>query len=134
MTSSTRRPPTEALGRLESKVMDIVWRSGHVTAREVCDRLRGNRERAYTTIMTTMDRLHRKGLLIREKEGLAWRYAPTMTREEFDRSVADSLARGILSAHGEVGLAAFVDVAAQVDGALLDRLAALVAARRKGQK
>ncbi len=111
--------------------MGIVWRRGDATARDVCDRLRGPKERAYTTIMTTMDRLHRKGLLDRRKDGIAWRYRATMTRAEFEKAEADGLARGILRAHGDVGLAAFVDAAAQVDEALLDRLAKLVAERRK---
>lgn len=123
----------EALGRLETSVMALVWRHAPVTAREICDRMNGKKERAYTTIMTTMDRLHRKGLLVREKDGLAWRYSPAMSKAEFERAAADALAAGILSAHGEVGLAAFVDAAA-VDDALLERLARLVSERRKGTK
>lgn len=123
----------DALGSLETEVMEVVWRHAPVTAREVCDRMSGARERAYTTIMTTLDRLHRKRLLTREKDGLAWRYRAALTRAEFERATADALVAGILQAHGDVGLAAFVD-AASVDDALLDRLARLVAERRKGQK
>jgi predicted transcriptional regulator len=120
----------EPLGTLEAEVMDHVWAAGPLTARELCQRMKGRKERAYTTVMTTMDRLHRKGLLRREKDGLAWRYFPALTREGFKRAAADQLAVGILTAHGERGLAAFVDAAAEVDQALLDRLAQLVAARR----
>lgn len=123
----------EGLGRLESNVMEVVWRHSPVTAREVCDRMSGTNSRAYTTIMTTMDRLHRKGLLLREKDGLAWRYRPAQSKAEFERATADALANGILRAHGEIGLAAFVDAAA-VDDALLERLAWLIEARRKGSK
>lgn len=123
----------EALGRLEAEVMELVWRHAPVTAREVCDRLSGKRERAYTTIMTTMDRLHRKRLLVREKDGLAWRYRPAMSRAEYQKAAADLLAAGFLRSHGEVGLAAFVDAAA-VDAKLLERLARMISARRKGKK
>lgn len=122
----------ERLGKLERQVMDMVWRLDGATAREVCDRLTGRRERAYTTIMTTLERLHKKGLLSRAKDGVAWRYTAVMTREAYDRASADALAATILSAHGERGLAAFVDAAAQVDEALLERLASLIRARRKG--
>lgn len=118
----------EPLGVLEAWVMDTVWRRGAVTAREVTEAQRGRR-RAYTTIMTTMDRLHRKGLLTRQKDGLAWRYTHALTREEFERRLADRLASEIVASHGEVGLAAFVDATAR-DGALLERLRELIKERK----
>lgn len=124
----------EPLGKLEAAVMNVVWTHSPVTARDVCDRMTGSEERAYTTIMTTMDRLHRKGLLLREKDGLAWRYSPALTRAEFEKALADGLATEILQAHGEAALSAFVDAAAEVDESLLDRLTQLIALRRKGHK
>lgn len=111
--------------------MEVVWAVGPVCAREVCDRLHGSRARAYTTIMTTLDRLHRKRILLREKDGLAWRYRPVLTKEAFERAVADRLVGEILASHRDSAVAAFVD-AASADGELLDRLAELVARRRKG--
>ncbi|MCY1021751.1 BlaI/MecI/CopY family transcriptional regulator [Pyxidicoccus sp. MSG2] len=124
----------EPLGTLEAAVMNVVWTHSPVTAREVCDRMTGREERAYTTIMTTMDRLHRKGLLEREKDGLAWRYTPALSQPEFEKALADGLAADILQSHGETALAAFVDAAADVDESLLDRLAQLIAARRRGRR
>jgi predicted transcriptional regulator len=110
--------------------MDQVWAIGApATARNVHDRLKGQRSRAYTTVMTTMDRLHRKRLLTREKVGLAWLYEARLTRDEYARSVAHSLAEHIVDEHGELGLAAFVDAAA--DQAMLDRLAKLIADRKR---
>ncbi len=117
------------LGVLEMSVMEQVWYAGTATAREVCDRLTGKQERAYTTIMTTMERLHTKGVLARAKDANAWRYEPTLSRDAHERAVASALAERIVDAHGDIGLAAFVDVAASDD--LLDRLAALIEARRK---
>ncbi len=124
------RNRVEPLGELEASVMDVVWAGAPVTAREVCDRLKGPKERAYTTIMTTMDRLHRKGLLTREKAGLAWRYQPTIDREGHQRALADALATRILASHGEAGLVAFIEAA--TDASLLDRLSALIRRHRKG--
>lgn len=124
----------EPLGALEATVMDVAWRCAPVTARQVCDRLTGKRERAYTTIMTTLDRLYRKGLLAREKDGMAWRYRPAATREEFESSLASGLAREILRDHGEVALSAFVDAAAKVDEGLLDRLSQLIDERRSRRR
>jgi predicted transcriptional regulator len=116
------------LGNLERRVMDAVWDYPPATVREVAKRMRGDADRAYTTVMTTLDRLHKKGLLRREKEGLAWRYQAAFERASYERQVADELAAELVS-HGEAGLAALVDATA--DEALLDRLAAMIDARRR---
>lgn len=113
--------------------MEAVWTHGPSTAREVCGRMKGREARAYTTIMTTLDRLHRKGLLSRSKEGLAWRYAARLEREAFTRAVADRLVSAVLSSHGEIALTAFVD-AAGTDPALLRKLEDLVARFRKDRR
>jgi predicted transcriptional regulator len=115
------------LGQLEQVVMDAVWEHPPSTVRDVADRMRGDADRAYTTVMTTLDRLHKKGLLRRHKDGLAWRYEAALDRATFERKVADALAIELVS-HGEAGLAALVDATA--DEALLDRLLAMIDARR----
>jgi predicted transcriptional regulator len=121
----------DPLGELEAAVMSVVWKHSPATAREVCDRMTGRWERAYTTIMTTMDRLHRKGVLRRQKDGLAWRYQPVLSASEFDKAVADSLAGRILSANQDTALNAFVDAAASIDESLLHRLRQLIEDRTR---
>jgi predicted transcriptional regulator len=121
-----KRPSFLPFGELEAAVMDVVWQRSSVTAREVHDRMTGTRERAYTTIMTTMDRLHRKGLLIREKDGLAWRYAAAMSRQEYEQGLANEVAAKILLDHGDLALHAFVEAAAELDGSLLEKLRRLI--------
>ncbi|MFC7447307.1 BlaI/MecI/CopY family transcriptional regulator [Rhodococcus daqingensis] len=70
-------------GELEAAVMDRLWsREGPTTVREVFDDLLADREIAYTTVMSTMDNLHRKGWLERERTGKAFAYWPTLTREQ----------------------------------------------------
>ena len=94
-------------GDLEATVMDRVWaREDGVTVREVFDELAGTRQIAYTTVLSTMDNLHRTGWVRRDREGKAFRYWPTMTREE--RSA--NLMRAAFSAGGdrEAVLAFFV--------------------------
>jgi predicted transcriptional regulator len=83
-------------GDLEAVVMHRVWASDKpVTVRELFDELRHERVIAYTTVMSTMDNLHRKGWLARAKEGKAYRYAPTASREEYSaRLMHDALAGG----------------------------------------
>ena len=71
-------------GDLEAVIMHRVWdHADPVTVRELFDELQQERVIAYTTVMTTMDNLHRKGWLARVKEGKAYRYTPTASREEY---------------------------------------------------
>jgi predicted transcriptional regulator len=70
-------------GELEAVVMDRIWdRDGTSTVREIFDELAVEREIAYTTVMSTMDNLHTKGWLARERDGKAYQYWPTLTREQ----------------------------------------------------
>src|SRR5262245_42436067 len=114
-----------SLGELELRVMEAVWDEPPSTVREVADRMRADTNRAYTTVMTTLDRLHRKGLVNRTKHKLAWRYAAAMSRAVYERTEADTLVAALLAEHGDTALVAFVE-AASAEPSVLDRLAALV--------
>lgn len=71
------------LGTLEKLIMDRLWSRDHpVAVREVLEDLQRDRKLAYTTVMTVMDNLRRKGVLTREKDGRAYLYRPAVTREQ----------------------------------------------------
>jgi predicted transcriptional regulator len=71
-------------GDLEAVVMDRIWdHDGLVTVRDILGELSAERSIAYTTVMSTMDNLHRKGWLAREKDGKAYRYRAVASREEY---------------------------------------------------
>jgi predicted transcriptional regulator len=71
-------------GELEAAIMERMWERGSpALVREILDDLRGNRDLAYTTVMTVMDNLYRKGWLRRERDGRAWRYEPTGSRSGY---------------------------------------------------
>lgn len=83
-------------GELEAVVIDRLWDRAdqaaepaavRTTVREVFEDLKQHREIAYTTVMSTMDNLHRKGWLDRERQGKAFRYWPTLTREEYSAAL-----------------------------------------------
>jgi predicted transcriptional regulator len=72
-------------GELEAVIMDRIWShepEPPITVREVFNELSTERDIAYTTVMSTMDNLHTKGWLARERDGKAYRYWPTLSREE----------------------------------------------------
>lgn len=74
------------LGPLEAEVMRLVWERGEVQVEDVHQALLRSREIAYTTVMTVMTRLTRKGLLTRERRGRAYLYRPARRREEMAKS------------------------------------------------
>ena len=81
-------------GELEAVLMDRLWDWGRpVLVREVVDDLRDERGLAYTTVMTVMENVYRKGWLRRERDGRAWRYEPTGSRSSYTSALMnDALA------------------------------------------
>lgn len=98
------------LGPLETEVMETVWRLRDATVRDVHDELSQSRDLAYTTVMTTMSRLASKGLLSRDTSGLAHRYVPTVTRDEYARSTVTSVLDWLVASFPEPALNYFVEV------------------------
>jgi predicted transcriptional regulator len=75
-------------GELESAIMSALWlRRGPATVRGVLDDLNATKNLAYTTVMTVLDNLHRKGAVTREKSGRAWLYRPAYSREQYTAQV-----------------------------------------------
>ncbi len=121
MRSLKHRAP--ALGPLEIAVMEIVWAHGAASVHDVSHRL--ERPLAYTTVMTTLDRLYKKGLLDRRKADRAFIYAPRLTRSEWEQTRAGELVAGFLAGpapSGELLISCFVEALGQQDEALLDEL------------
>jgi predicted transcriptional regulator len=109
-------------GELEAVVMDRVWdHDGPVTVRDLFDELREARPIAYTTVMSTMDNLHRKGWLARERDGKAYRYMAVASREEYSaRLMREALAE---AGDAEAVLSHFV---ASMDGDQAEALRAVL--------
>lgn len=121
-----------SLGSLERDVMALAWTRGEITVRDACD----ERESAvaYTTMMTTMDRLYRKGLLSRRKAGRAFAYRPTASREELEGAVATEILHSLLQSEGGEPLpilSSLVDAVSERDRALLDELERLIREKRR---
>src|SRR5580658_4647698 len=121
-----------ALGHLELKVLDVLWEHGESNVHDVVQRL--GRPLAYTTVMTTLDRLFKKDLLVRRKCERAFLYAPRWTRLEWERKRADDFVAGFLAAPeatGDLLISSLVDAVGQYDTALLDELEKKIRGKRK---
>jgi predicted transcriptional regulator len=127
-----RRGPVEALGSLELELMEIVWARPDSSVRDVVDRLK--RPLAYTTVMTTLDRLYKKGLLERYKSQRAFLYSPRLSRQEWERQRAGTLVAGFLAGphpSRELLLSCFLDAVGTHDATLLDDLEKKIRLRRR---
>jgi predicted transcriptional regulator len=116
------------LHELESEVMEQLWKSGEASVRAVMQSLNQStgKDRAYTTYMTIMARLHKKGLLIRRREGKADFYAPAYDRDEYLALRASAEVEDLVSQYGDVALSHFAEQMAKLDPArrrALQRLA-----------
>jgi predicted transcriptional regulator len=121
------------LGELETSVMELLWREAGLTVNQVEERLQRRRQIAHTTVLTTLDRMHRKGYLTREKKGKAFVYAPRYTRDEFDRGLAQEVLGALLGGLGEPVLSTFIELVGE-DEAKLERLEELIRRKREEKK
>lgn len=129
---SSREILESRLGVLERQVMNVVWNAGEVNVRETCELL--GSAVAYTTVMTTMDRLFKKRLLGRRKVGRAFVYSAAATRNQLEGAVANELVHSLLQQHGGEPLpllSSLVDAVSDRDRALLDELERLIHEKRR---
>ncbi len=125
---SSSRPQ---LGPFEQQLLQELWSHGSATVRELL--ADGKIHQAYTTVMTTVDRLYKKGLLDRVVEGRAFRYTPRHTAEELQRVTALESIRQLLGSDdtSSLPLSYLVEALSAQDAQLLDELQLLVERKRR---
>lgn len=125
------RTNSAEVGPLEERLLDVLWSRGTATVRELVDE--ACPDLAYTTVMTTLDRLFKKKLLGREAEGRAFRYTPRFTREELHREAAGEAFRQLLNASpaSSLPLSYLVEIVTERDAHLLDELREVIEAKRR---
>jgi predicted transcriptional regulator len=115
--------PASGLGRREREVLSVLRELGSATVQQVTDHLSASL--AYTTVMTTLDRLFRKGFLQRKKQNRAFLYSPTLSARDFEGQRAANIIRRFFSesdVRPEVLVSCLVDAVHHYDTELLDRL------------
>ena len=118
------------LGELETAVLEYLWAHDSADAKALQRDLGRPRGITINTIQSTLERLHRKLLLERERVGHAYRYVPTMSRDKFRATAVAAITGSLRGVAATGALAAFVDVAAEADSRNLDRLEKIIAAAR----
>lgn len=119
------------LGDLETDIMEVVWKKSEVTVRDVADHLKKRRDIAYTTVMTVMSRLADKGLLEKVKQGNAFLYRPTSSKEEFTKSSVKIVISELLDDFAAPVISQFVDSVDEENPEKMEELARLIEEKRK---
>ncbi len=120
------------LGPLEIAVLEIMWERGESNVHEVNEKL--GRPLAYTTVMTTLDRLYKKGLLDRRKWERAFFYSPRLSRQEWQQKRAGDFVAAFLAEpqpSGELLISCLVDAVGRHDQSLLDELEKKIRLKRR---
>lgn len=98
-------------GELEASVMDVIWRLGKATVKDVLQKLTKRHRMAYTTVMTVMSRLFAKGVLKRQwDQSGAYIYTPKQNRATFIADASKQALNRLLKTYGEVAVAQFFDI------------------------
>ncbi len=117
------------LGDLEGPVLEALWDNGELSTPVVYEQIGKPRNLAYTTILTVLQRLHKKGLAGRREEGRSHIYFAAVAREEFSRRRGHALAAS-LARLGAAGIAGFLAEAESGDGEVFDQIKARLASTK----
>jgi len=125
---------TPRLGRLELAVLERLWEVDEASVGAMTERVGAGRRRAPSTIHSTLERLVRKGLALREKRGRAYLYRAALTRETFLGQALEALLARVPGAKPRELFATFVSLAERAGGDTLDELDALVREARRRER
>lgn len=122
---------THQLGNLQLAIMRVLWARGEATVAEVHDALRGERERALTTIATMLTKMERKGVVRHRSEGRQFVYLPTVSERDVRRSMVADLTERLFE--GDVtALVSHLIAEQEIDPLELAELRRLIAEREAG--
>ena len=99
----------KVLSPLEHEIMDIVWELGQCSVKEVLERINQNKQLAYTTIATILQRLYEKGLVTRKGQGVAYFYSPKLSKKSYSKNLAQSFLNKFFSSYGDVAITSFAE-------------------------
>ena len=112
----------KVLGPLETEIMQNVWREKFTTVKKVHRALQGERDIAYTTVMTTMTRLAEKGVLNRRRDGLAYIYTPAITQHDFEAMMVRRVLDGLMDDYEEETITYLLDYLSERDPNRFDQV------------
>ncbi|HCS47352.1 MAG TPA: hypothetical protein DIW61_03510 [Candidatus Aminicenantes bacterium] len=131
------RPSKVGLGKMfgsaELPVLEALWEKGALTGREIYEEVRRSKELAYTTVLTTVGRMVKKGSIRRKKRDGIYIFEPALKKPEFERQAAAAVIKGIVEVSPSYAVSAFVDILTQYDADKLDEILNIIEEKRKAE-
>lgn len=124
----------KTLGASERLILEALWEKGALTGRGIYEEVSRSKELAYTTVLTVVGRMVKKGSVKRRKAYGIYVFEPALPRPEFERQVASTVIKGIVDISPANALAAFVDTISEWDDTKLDEIMRLIEKRRKPER
>ena len=121
---STKGSAFTGIGSLEAEILAVIWEQDETTVREVYETLRARRQIAYTTVMTVMNNLVKKHLLLQDRSGIAYVYRPAIPGRDVARTVLESVVARLLNGQENVAVSQLLDLDEELTPAQLDELRA----------
>ncbi len=120
-------------GELERLIMGILWERGPLPGRDLHSEVRKEKDLAYTTTLTVLDRLSKKGFLRKARDLGKIRFSPDISKEEYQVLVTGSLLEKAFETSPDLAVSAFADVFSRMAGKDLDRLEKLIKEKKDGR-
>lgn len=121
---STKGSAFTGIGSLEAEILAVIWEQDETTVREVYETLRKRRQIAYTTVMTVMNNLVKKHLLLQDRSGTAYVYRPAIPGRDVARTVLESVVARLLNGQDNVAVSQLLDLDEELTPEQLEELRA----------
>lgn len=122
---------TKVLGSLEKVIMTVLWKKDEFSGRGIFEEIRRTREVAYTTILTVVSRLVKKGLIKKEKRDNIFIFSPCCTKRKFSEYVSKEVIRGLLKLSSDSTIVNFIDILSELNDKQIEEIHTLIAIKIK---
>jgi predicted transcriptional regulator len=118
---------------LERPIMEILWAGGPMKGKDLFEEIRGKRDIAYTTALTVLDRLSKKGLIKKDRKSGTILFTPVISRQAYEIAVTESLVQKAFDVSPDLAVSAFADIFSNMPKGNLDRLERLIKEKKNGE-
>jgi predicted transcriptional regulator len=118
---------------LERPLMEILWASGPMKGKDLHEEIRRRRDIAYTTALTVLDRLSKKGLIKKDRKSGTILFTPMISRQAYERAITESFVQKAFEVSPDLAVSAFADMFSKMPEAELEKLGKLLEEKKNGE-
>jgi predicted transcriptional regulator len=118
---------------LERPLMEILWTKGSMKGRDLYEEIRRKRDIAYTTALTVLDRLSKKGLIKKDRKSGTILFTPAASRQAYESAVTENLVQKAFEVSPDLAVSAFADMFSKMPKGNLEKLEKLLEEKKNGE-